>query len=148
MIHDCTPGCHQVSWVWMHASEQCRYLIIAQNNWQSGHNTRPHARFLSSFLIMDACLCTVSVFNSCTKFICSPGIIHDRTLGCHPVSWLWMHAPAQCLYLIRAYLYLIHDRTPDCDQVSWAMNAWMSSQLNVAYYPWVLHNRALSDIRS
>ena len=34
---------------------------------------------------------TVPTFNSCTKFAGSPGIIHDRTPGCHPVSLVWMH---------------------------------------------------------
>ena len=33
---------------------------------------------------------TVSTFNSCTKCVCNPGVIHDRTPGCHPVSWAWM----------------------------------------------------------
>ena len=29
--------------------------------------------------------------NSCTKRVDSPGLTHDRTLDCHPVSWAWMH---------------------------------------------------------
>ena len=35
--------------------------------------------------------CTVPTFNSCTKCLGCPGIIHDRTLGCHPVSWALMY---------------------------------------------------------
>ena len=31
------------------------------------------------------------IFNCCTKCVCSPGIIHDQTPDCHPVSWSWMH---------------------------------------------------------
>ena len=33
---------------------------------------------------------TMPTFNSCTKCVGSPGIIHDSTLNCHPVSWAWM----------------------------------------------------------
>ena len=34
---------------------------------------------------------TVPTFNSCTKCLVRPGIIHDRTPNFHPVSWRWMH---------------------------------------------------------
>ena len=33
---------------------------------------------------------TVPTFNSCTKCVGSPGIIHNRTSDWHPVSWTWM----------------------------------------------------------
>ena len=33
---------------------------------------------------------TVQAFNSCTKYMGSPGIIHNRMPDCHPVSWTWM----------------------------------------------------------
>ena len=28
-------------------------------------------------------------FNFCTKFVGSPGIIHDHTPDCPPISWVW-----------------------------------------------------------
>ena len=34
---------------------------------------------------------TVPTFNSRTKCVGSPGIMHDQTLDCHPFSWAWMH---------------------------------------------------------
>ena len=34
---------------------------------------------------------TVPTFNSCTKCLVRPGIIHDRTPNFHPVPWTWMH---------------------------------------------------------
>ena len=34
---------------------------------------------------------TVPIFNSCTKCLGSPGIIHNRTPDCHSISWPWMH---------------------------------------------------------
>ena len=33
---------------------------------------------------------TVPTFNSCTKCVGWPGIIHDRTPDFHQVSWVWM----------------------------------------------------------
>ena len=33
---------------------------------------------------------TMPAFNSCTKCVGSPGIIHDRTPDDPPVSWAWM----------------------------------------------------------
>ena len=32
---------------------------------------------------------TVTIFNSCTKCVCRPGIIHDCTPDCDLVSWAW-----------------------------------------------------------
>ena len=32
----------------------------------------------------------LTTFDSCTKCVGCPGIIHDRTPDCHPVSWAWM----------------------------------------------------------
>ena len=34
---------------------------------------------------------TVPTFNSCTKCVGSPGILHNRTPDWHPVSWVWIH---------------------------------------------------------
>ena len=34
---------------------------------------------------------TLLTFNSCTKSVGSPCIIHDRTPKCHPFFWAWMH---------------------------------------------------------
>ena len=34
---------------------------------------------------------TVPTFISSTKCVGSPGLIHDRTPGCHPVPWVWVH---------------------------------------------------------
>ena len=34
---------------------------------------------------------TVPTFNSCTKCVGSPRIIHDCTSDCHPVFWAWLH---------------------------------------------------------
>ena len=33
---------------------------------------------------------TMQTFNSCTKCVGSPGIIHDRTPDCHPISWAYI----------------------------------------------------------
>ena len=33
---------------------------------------------------------TVPTYDSCTKCVGSPGIIHDHTPVCHPVFWAWM----------------------------------------------------------
>ena len=32
----------------------------------------------------------VPTFNSCTKCVGSPGILHDRTPDWHPSSWTWI----------------------------------------------------------
>ena len=45
--------------------------------------TNPAFRLLENY--------TVPIFNSCTKWVDSPGIIHDRTPDCHPDSWVWMY---------------------------------------------------------
>ena len=34
---------------------------------------------------------TLPTFNSCSKCMCSPGIIHDHTPDCLQVSWSCMH---------------------------------------------------------
>ena len=34
---------------------------------------------------------TVPTFDSCTKYMSSPPLIHARTPGCYPVSWARMH---------------------------------------------------------
>ena len=34
---------------------------------------------------------TVPAFDSCTNWLESPNMIHDRTPDFHPVSWPWMH---------------------------------------------------------
>ena len=34
---------------------------------------------------------TVPTFNSCTKCVGNPGILHDRTPNWHPDPWTWMH---------------------------------------------------------
>ena len=60
-----------------------------------------HIRSFVTFMLMVANLwlasipythlwCTMPIFNSCTTCMCSPGIINDRTHGCHPVSWARM----------------------------------------------------------
>ena len=46
--------------------------------------------------------CTVLTFNSCTKCVGMPGIKHDRTPGCHPVSRMTSHLIAA---LIRKFAY-------------------------------------------
>ena len=33
---------------------------------------------------------TVPTFNSCTKYVGSPAIVHERTPDCHPVACAWM----------------------------------------------------------
>ena len=38
-----------------------------------------------------AAICKLPTSNNCTECLGSPGIIHDRTPDCHPVSWAWMH---------------------------------------------------------
>ena len=37
--------------------------------------------------LRQSCHTTVPTYKSCTECVCSPGIIHDRTSDCHPVSW-------------------------------------------------------------
>ena len=43
--------------------------------------------FLYVCMYVCICVCTVQTFNSCTKCVGSPGMIHDRMSDCHPVSW-------------------------------------------------------------
>ena len=31
------------------------------------------------------------IFNSCTECVDRPGLLHNRTPDCSPVSWVWMH---------------------------------------------------------
>ena len=38
-------------------------------------------------LALPGILLTVPTFNSCSKCLGNPGIIHDRTPDCHRVSW-------------------------------------------------------------
>ena len=35
--------------------------------------------------------CAVPAHTFCTKHVGSPGILHDRTPDCHPVSWARLH---------------------------------------------------------
>ena len=43
------------------------------------------------------------VFNSCTKCVGSPGIIHDRTSDCHLVFWAWMRPQVPDLTTERSF---------------------------------------------
>ena len=51
---------------------------------------------------------TEPTFNSCTKYVGSPGIIHNRMPDCHPFSLAWMH---------------IYDLTIECSFDSQAIGA-------------------------
>ena len=77
---------------------------------------------------------TVPTFNSCTKCVGSPGIIHDRTPDYHPVSWAWMNGWP-------------HDRT------NVALIRKLRGSLMCLTYLWhVIHgclsDQALADVRS
>ena len=79
---------------------------------------------------------TVPASNPCTKFVGSPGMIHDRTPDCHPVSWAWMqpHSPE-----------LTTERSVD------SSSTWVTDVLGISFCHIIhgcLFNQALADFRS
>ena len=76
---------------------KCSCSAICISNIQS-NKLSAHAVAMQTFIfiyssieIADWRLYTVLTFNSCTKWVGIPVIIHDCTPDFHPVSWVWMH---------------------------------------------------------
>ena len=75
---------------------------------------------------------TVPTFNSRTRFAGSPGIIHNRTPGCNPVSWAWTHGWPHNWTQLWFTSYMGH----------WC--AWLIFLHVILGY---LYNQALADVR-
>ena len=45
----------------------------------------------------------VPAFNICTKCVGNPDMIHDRTPGCHPVSWTWIRPQVPNFTTVRSF---------------------------------------------
>ena len=51
---------------------------------------KEHQDLTENGLVAHSISATMLTFKFCTKCVYSLGIIHNRTLDCHPVSWAWM----------------------------------------------------------
>ena len=54
-------------------------------------------------IISESLTCTVPKFNSCTKYVGSPGIIHNCTCNCYSISWAWMTSELNLSYICKLY---------------------------------------------
>ena len=83
---------------WRNGLRYCQWLLAVSHHcpgsnpgcgmWE-GYQWLMIERCCSRFTLVPST--TVPACDSCTKCVGNPGIMHDRTQDCHPVSWAWMH---------------------------------------------------------